>query len=693
MKKISYFLVLQLAIATTYLIVTTFNVRYTFNLENFLHPDFDDQSTYSFMYQENMYSAVTSEELMETLKKASDENEVTFRLIVGYSDDMNRNVMENYIYSSSVEIEDLFYTQNSNRISWSDGSENTYYSTNRDDSSAVTIQMLDESYASGLLYPLLYFRPLHQIYERPQKDLYYVIYFYGEGSNIRKVRDEVVDTHGQIQAAQFLKVDGKTFMPDDSIRQGTYLSAGIALILLIILIGIINQHLKEVSVRKMMGHSDGRIQWRILGEFFLSLLLVYVSTLGIMYWFFVGDAGSIGSAVYKGQLKILAYFATGLLAVFAGSYAYVKYISSALYLKRKSTYKVLLYGNLAVKILIFILVITPLLTKLEDGYRSFRDVIYRERKHDTDLLRYNVSLDIPMSDFDRIMKMFGDAFEISEKENALLADFNDADLSLFEEFNMELEPNTVSSIVVNTEYLQDYKILHEDGTVLDLETLKGNTMLVPLELKGKPFTTVSQKEHPKIYVKFQEPFYNPDISKRDHFKVKDPVVFYMKEYDASGMQTLYGAVYYSDLEGLRESFEAAGYKDALRVTDLRPVYDFYMGEYKQEALESLYIFALYLSVVLILLYEIIYLHLEEKKQLISIQYLLGKSYGERYKNLYLMSLISYAVLIPYSMIMLKLSSVSLLMLFGILILLEMVLVSSMIKRFESTDMVKTIKGA
>lgn len=353
----------------------------------------------------------------------------------------------------------------------------------------------------------------------------------------------------------------------------------------------------------------------------------------------------------------------------------------------------LLYGNLAVKILIFILVITPLLTKLESGYRSFRDVNYRERKHDADLYRYNVSLDIPMSDFDRIMKMFGDAFEISEKENAVLADFSDADLSLFEEFDVELAPNTVSSIVVNTEYLKDYKILHEDGTVLDFETLKGNTMLVPLELKGKPFTTISQKEYPKVYVEFQDSFYNPDISKRNHFKVKDPIVFYMKEYDASGMQTLYGAVYYSDLEGLRESFEAAGYLDALRVTDLRPVYDFYMGEYKQEALESLYIFALYLSVVLILLYEIIYLHLEEKRQLISIQYLLGKSYGERYRNLYLMSLVSYAVLIPYSLVLLKVSSVSLLVLFSILILLEMILVSGLIKRFESTDMVKTIKGA
>ena len=693
MKKISYFLIIQLAIATTYLIVTSFNIRYTFNLENFLHPDFGDESTYSFMFDESIYTSVSSEEFMETLKNASDENEVTFRVIVGYSDEMNRNVMENYIYSSSVEIEDLFYTQNGDRISWSDRSESSYYSTNREDSSAVTIQMLDESYASGRLYPLLYFRPLHQLYERPQKDSYYVVYFYGEGSDIRKVRDEVVDTHGQIQASQFLKVDGKTFMPDDSIRQGTYLSAGIALILLIILIGIINQHLKEVSVRKMMGHSDVRIQWRLLGIFFLSLLLVYVITLGIAYWFFVGDAGSIGTAIYKGQLKILGYFAAGLLAVFAGSYVYIRYTSSAMYLKKKSTYKMLLYGNLVVKILIFILVITPLLTKLEGGYRSFRDVIYRERKHDADLYRYNVSLDIPMSDFDRIMKMFGDAFEISEKENAVLADFSDADLSLFEEFDVELAPNTVSSIVVNTEYLKDYKILREDGTVLDLETLQGNTMLVPLELKGKPFTTISQKEYPKVYVEFQDAFYNPDISKRDHFKVKDPIVFYTKEYDASGMQTLYGAVYYSDLEGLRESFEAAGYGDALRVTDLRPVYDFYMGEYKQEALESLYIFVLYLSVVLILLYEIIYLHLEEKRQLISIQYLLGKSYGERYRNLYLMSLVSYAVLIPYSLILLKVSTVSLLVLFSILILLEMILVSGLIKRFESTDMVKTIKGA
>lgn len=693
MKKISYFLIIQLAIATTYLIVTSFNIRYTFNLENFLHPDFKDESTYSFMFDESIFTSVSSEEFMETLKNASDENEVTFRVIVGYSDEMNRNVMENYIYSSSVEIEDLFYTQNGDRISWSDRSESSYYSTNREDSSAVTIQMLDESYASGRLYPLLYFRPLHQLYERPQKDSYYVVYFYGEGSNIRKVRDEVVNTYGQIQSSQFLKVDAKTFMPDDSIRQGAFLSVGIALILLIILIGIINQHLKEVSVRKMMGHSDVRIQWRLLGRFFLSLLLVYIITLGIAYWFFVGDAGNIGTAIYKGQLKILGYFAAGLLAVFIGSYVYIRYTSSAMYLKKKSTYKMLLYGNLVVKILIFILVITPLLTKLEGGYRSFRDVIYRERKHDADLYRYNVSLDIPMSDFDRIMKMFGDAFEISEKENAVLADFTDADLSLFEEFDVELEPNTISSIVVNTEYLKDYKILREDGTVLDLETLQGNTMLVPLELKGKPFTTISQKEYPKVYVEFQDAFYNPDISKRDHFKVKDPIVFYTKEYDASGMQTLYGAVYYSDLEGLRESFEAAGYGDALRVTDLRPVYDFYMGEYKQEALESLYIFVLYLSVVLILLYEIIYLHLEEKRQLISIQYLLGKSYGERYRNLYLMSLVSYAVLIPYSLIFLKVSTVSLLVLFSILILLEMILVSGLITRFESTDMVKTIKGA
>ncbi|WP_312460519.1 hypothetical protein, partial [Proteiniclasticum sp.] len=119
MKKISYVLIIQLAIATTYLIVTSFNIRYTFNLENFLHPDFKDESTYSFMFDESIFTSVSSEEFMETLKNASDENEVTFRVIVGYSDEKNRNVMENYIYSSSVAIEDLFYTQNGDRISWS----------------------------------------------------------------------------------------------------------------------------------------------------------------------------------------------------------------------------------------------------------------------------------------------------------------------------------------------------------------------------------------------------------------------------------------------------------------------------------------------------------------------------------------------------------------------------------------------
>ena len=68
MKKISYVLIIQLAIATTYLIVTSFNIRYTFNLENFLHPDFKDESTYSFMFDESIFTSVSSEEFMGPLE-------------------------------------------------------------------------------------------------------------------------------------------------------------------------------------------------------------------------------------------------------------------------------------------------------------------------------------------------------------------------------------------------------------------------------------------------------------------------------------------------------------------------------------------------------------------------------------------------------------------------------------------------
>jgi len=177
--------------------------------------------------------------------------------------------------------------------------------------------------------------------------------------------------------------------------------------------------------------------------------------------------------------------------------------------------------------------------------------------------------------------------------------------------------------VVNKEYLQDYEIRNEQGEIIDVDLISNNTIFIPEKYKDKNYIRIINQYESiqEVYVTFGRPFYNPDIT-ASKATSEDPLVLLVVD-DTFGIQPMYQYAHYKDVESLETTLKEMGYENKYRINDNSGIYDYYMKMYAKTFSKTVGIILLYAFIMLVFLYQSVYLYLEEIKKEISVKYLLG----------------------------------------------------------------------
>lgn len=695
MKKLSYIFTAILGLLITLTIYSEFNQTYYFNIQNFSNEKYVDMQVIDVILSA-ADNNMNMSQLIDSLQEFAEENDTEIHIVRGKNDDLNRQVIDHFIYSSTFDVDNFIYTDEDSKVSFSDKAENRYYALNSDDSNAIKIKVLDDYYSTGVLHSLQSYRPLHQLKNLiDDGDTELHVSFYEEDINAMNALKESLMNKYSLTNESFIQIESSK--PAER-AIGTNLQLIIILIVvnIILMTSYINKKLKEISIRKMNGNKNHQIMKRVIGGYISREIIVFSLAVIITYAVLVGEISPMSYNIIKPICITSIIFIIGLISVMGILYIYIRYISSLVSLKKSSVNMKLVFFNLVVKIILMAIIISPMISQVNKGMIASENLYNHLKYYDKENYRYTVSGTSKTSfnsSMEELEKISEDYFKVLEKEKGTYTDFDFSNKENFtfspEEQNNE---NILPHIVVNKEYLQDYEIRNEQGEIINVDSISNNTIFIPEKYKDKDYISMINQDESieEVYVIFGRPFYNPDIT-ASKATSEGPLVLLVVD-DTFGIQPMYEYARYGDVESLEATLKEMGYENKYRITDNSGIYDYYMKIYAKTFSKTVGIILLYAFIMLVFLYQSVYLHLEEIKKEISVKYLLGHRFWSRYSGLVIFNLSPHIILLLSAVGILKIPFNEAALFVAVFMAIEIIFLVYLIKKFEKNAVSMVLKG-
>ncbi|MGN9161409.1 DUF1430 domain-containing protein [Clostridium sulfidigenes] len=695
MKKLSYIFTTILGLLITLTIYSEFNETYYFKIDNFSNEKYVDMQVIDVILSAEDNNMNMSQ-LIDSLQEFAEENDTEIHIGRGKNDDLNRQVIDHFIYSSTFDVDNFIYTDEDSKVSFSDKAEDRYYALNSDDSNAIKIKVLDDYYSTGVLHSLQSYRPLYQLKNLTDDgDIELHVSFYEEDINAMNALKESLMNKYSLTNESFIQME----RPKPAERAiGTNLQLIIILVVvnIILMTSYINKKLKEISIRKMNGNKNHQIMKRVIGGYISREIIVFSLAVIITYAVLVGEISPMSYNIIKPICITSIIFIIGLISVMGILYIYIRYISSLVSLKKSSVNMKLVFFNLVVKIILMAIIISPMISQVNKGIISSENLYNHLKYYDKENYRYTVSGTSKTSfnsSLEESIKISEDYFKVLEEEKGVYTDFDysNKENAVFS-FEDEIE-NIVPHITVNKEYLRDYEIRNEQGEIIDVDSISNNTLFIPEKYKDKEYIRmiIQDKSIEEVYVTFERPFYNPDIIAPRALS-EDPSVLLVTDFAPELVQPMYEYARYGDVESLETTLKEMGYENKYRITDNSGIYDYYMKIYAKTFSKTVGIILLYVFIMLVFLYQSVYLHLEEIKKEISVKYLLGHRFWSRYSGLVIFNLSPHIILLLSAVGILKIPFNEAALFVAVFMAIEIIFLVYLIKKFEKNAVSMVLKG-
>lgn len=695
MKKLSYIFTAILGLLITITIYSEFNETYYFNIKDFHNKKYMDMQVTDVplsVADNNM----TMPQLIDSLQEFAEENDAEIHIVRGKNDDLNRQVAEHFIYSSTFDVDNFIYTDEDSKVSFSDKKENRYYAMDSNDSNAIKIKLLDDYYSTGILYSLQSYRPLHQLKNViDDGDIQLYVSFYEEDINAMNALKKSLMNKFSLTNESFIQSDrGKS--SESAIGTNLQLIIILVVVNIILMTSFINKKLKEISIRKMNGNKNHQIMRRVIGGYISREIIVFSLTVIITFAVLVGEISPMSYNIIKPIYITSILFILGLTLLMGILYFYIRYVSSLVSLKKSSVNMKLVFLNLVVKIILMAIIISPMISQVNKGIIASENLYNHLKYYDKENYRYTVSgtsktsFNSSMEDIEKISE---DYFKVLEKEKGTYTDFDFSNKANITFSNEDESENFVPSINVNKEYLRDYKIKNEQGEIINVDSISTNTIFIPEKYKDKEaIKMINENElFEKVYVTFERPFYNPDIT-ATRATSDDPLVYIITDFLPGYAQPMYQYARYRDVESLEATLKEMGYENKYRITDNSGIYDYYMKMYAKTFSKTVGIILLYVFIMLVFLYQSVYLHLEEIKKEISVKYLLGHRFWSRYSGLVIFNLSPHIILLLSAVGILKIPFNEAALFVAVFMAIEIIFLVYLIKKFEKNAVSMVLKG-
>lgn len=705
MKKFAYVFIILYGFIITFGIFNEFNERYFMSMDNTIleYHDWTDKNGLII----NLYlqeQGMSVQEVTDKLLEMGHNNSLEIMMSLKHDDIYQRKVQSLYIYSEEFKFEDFFYLEKGSSMDFGRLAKNQYISSDSlDDEKTDSIKFLSDKYIMGNTYPVLNYMPLHMAgkYYEGEANFVGISFFFDHSVSMAEIEAMILDAFPFMYEEDIYDLDHPIEeVESQPLNLTKFLSPILLLVILLSATSYINSNLKEVSVRKMNGNQSTMIFTRLMRSFILFSILAYTMSILFSYFILGGDFTPISLNVIKPVLMNLLMFAGVILIFTILSYLYVRYIASYVALKRSSVNMKMVYGNIIIKTVLLLIVLTPLVHEISAGVEAFRKIYHygsRTEEH------YNYNLFTNQSMMTSLPGEIGENLNMNQilfeemilGGKGMYADFSHAHLDqqmieFYETIGMEIP---YPSIIVDYQYLKEYTIRNEDGEVLDLSQITENTVFVPLHLKGEIFQTytgLDQNGKNTYYVTYEGAFLAPDIS-GPKMLIENPVVYFITKY-RSEIQPVYRSAFYSsydDLSLVLTKYQMESYFD---IENYVITHNYYMESYTKSLITALGYLVLFSIIPMIFLYQGLSFHFNERRKEIALKYTMGSSFLSRYREMVLMHLLPYFVILLTVWTTMNVSGTIATSLVFYFIAIDLLFMAWIVRRFEKKSISLVLKG-
>lgn len=438
---------------------------------------------------------------------------------------------------------------------------------------------------------------------------------------------------------------------------------------------------REVSILFLNGYSKAKVaMWLYLKTIALSLIapaLIYV----VLYMIFVGRFTNEARQILEGILWLYLIYAVAVIVVAALLTLYIIRTIGIKFLKKQTSLMPAITLNMIIKSVFTIIILPLFVTNLiqfpnEIGYYESWS-FYRDKIKDYNVINgfYTTHLD----------EVFNELMDL----NGIFCDFTLLDLAN----NMGETDTALPVIGVNARYMEDYPIKDKTGKVLEFLPTDSPKILLPDKYKDRNLHEYDVLNAEIIPVSNTGTFYR--ICQMGISSVQNPVVVIVNQDPGPAMLTHNYTMMVPKSYSKQELEEKL---DGLIETELS-ISDLYKESQASYQYSTRYTLARGMITILVtcivyfcLAYQLFSMYLMDKSKELSLKYLNGYHYGQRYGGILLLNLAMLIISTNISLWLFKMPMVQTFQYVAMFAIVEMIVAYFMIRRFEKRNISQVLKG-
>lgn len=593
-------------------------------------------------------------------------------------------IVNRFLWISNPELNNRFNLKGNKSIDFTSKNDENYYSTDiSDDKSFDFFEILDPSLLKDNkeIYRFIPYYQLNNNNYIDFKDLTVYLITDQPKKEFQNIKDYFTKINSPFADNLEMFEQHSTWQQihENEVHETKILIPITLIVLLLILTTYTIKQNNKIMILRLHGISTLKITSKLYLPLIISCILTFLSILGICYFVVIGRPSNVTVRLDQDLIQLLLWFMISVVFVYILILLYVKFIFNIKFLKTRPNFVIILKVNLLMKVMITIITISSFIQVVSTSVPFFNNYLTSLRMKDT---------------IENTMVITG----IMNKTDLVYNDLIDKGIyvesayySIFKEPDSPF-PNTHTFITANKNYLDSYNIKDVNGNSIDYDELSSGDLLIPSNVyieDGQPYCQLNSCDN--ISIESNRVFYDYDINGS---KIINPVIIFINEY--------------KDELRINESSLYLPINDEKDIAYYEKIISKHTNEYFLESNEpkvktyfhqankSLIKFGSVLFVYILLFFSFVYqstfIYLDYAKRLIAIQYIQGVSKKERYKKIYLNNSIMYIAPLLIALLILQQPIISTIFYFLGIILLELVVTSVMIYRFENKSLALILKG-
>ncbi len=693
MKKILY---VTTVLLSTLIFLFTFHIFTVQNQLNVLglrlnvtHPDLQIFSGGIIIHNETEI-----DEVMNELCKLSEKDETEILLNKNYVNKYMIPVKDRYLFQTKQTnylMNSIQLTNNDHIIDFT-SNQNVYYTNNINDENAYNyISIMSRFDRKNPKKDIIRYFPMKSIKNNidlnSENQLFFQFYTYQPEKMIEDIKNSSI---GKYFNCDVLKQSIRSIQNIPVLQDENYFNM-IAIVSVISLLLLLTQTVYKkrhsIGIYKLMGISKESITKRLFFNNLIMNLILYAIIQIVLYVGLCGIYNDETIEFIKQLIINFSYIVLLFIVIFIVAYIVVGRVNPTYAIKQKQTKGESFYfSGLLIKLFVILFASSSFIHVANITLNSGRELFnYMKRKNIMEEYYQVYSLDNHnIEEFDKVSRKI---LELGESKSVSYLKFHE----------MEVEPEEDKTVIaeVNQNFLNEYALLDQKGNKIDINQ-KENIVYIPYSNKE------IEKELSPKYLENVEYYYNSVCLFSNNYPaiyayVENPVIFKIGDINnlsryisinVNSNTTTIKAVNYDDFmksynDKSKNELEFVKLKDVLRINLTGMVIGFMK----------------YLLIVLLFIYfyysiakQCVMIYLYEYGHKISVRYLYGWPFIQRYRGLFFVHLMGYIFSLIILIMIIKLDVLMSLKYCGIFFIIDFIIMIICILRKQSKLIKNNLKG-